>query len=393
MVPGPPDPSDPNGSDGPTTDSTGSSSATPVAFEYLKALLPGCPPELVPLFVLAYDIDAFEADVSSFAKQTGIPESELLAIAAEARKGSDPLADRRPGQHVVSRSILVAWSTGTNRKNQLTWPYSLQTGREPLANPSDVGKVYDFVKVDSKRTEQEWERVETKVRQAVADIESGTGLTNPPCVDTIKELIALHYARSIETLEIVEKLFDTMMYNKKAAMLRQREALDRLYEAKTGDAAGLKDDAARGAFVDEFHGRLRWIFNSGTYFRFRVVYLFHAALGLIAQKKVQVLRAPTGSEFLISDAPVITADAGGNRRGARNNIAIGNADSVLMPLSPRVTIALDNLPGDFSVDAAYVRQLNTWQLEAAMHHVFLHPGSSLMSWVEVMRPAAPPMTA
>lgn len=102
---------------------------------------------------------------------------------------------------------------------------------------------------------------------------------------------------------------------------------------------------------------------------------------------MQVLRAPTGSEFLISDAPVITADASGNRRGMRNNIAIGNADSVLMPLSPHVTVALDNLGGDFGIDAAHVRKLNAWQLEAAKHHVFLYPSSSLMSWVEVMRPA------
>jgi hypothetical protein len=180
---------------------------------------------------------------------------------------------------------------------------------------------YDFVKVDSKRTEQEWEPVENKLRQAVADIENGTGLADPACVQTIKEVIALRYARSIETLETVEKLFDTTIENKKAAMLRQREVLDRLYQAKTGDAAGLKDDDAREAFVDAFHGRFRWIFNSGTYFRFRVVYLFHAALDLIAPMKVQVLRAPPGSEFLISDAPVITADASGNRRGVRNNIA------------------------------------------------------------------------
>lgn len=391
MVTGPTDPTDPNDPAEPT-DSTNSSSATPTAFEFLKALLPGYPPELVPLFVLAYDIDAFEADAANFTKQTGIPESELLAIAAEARKGSDPMADKRPGQHVVSRSVLVAWCTGANRQNQLIWPYSLHAGRESPTNPSDVGKVYDFVKVDSKRTEQEWEPVENKLRQAVADIENGTGFADPACVQTIKEVIALHYARSIETLETVEKLFDTTIENKKAAMLRQPEDLDRLYEAKTGDATGLKDDDAREAFVDAFHGRLRWIFNSGTYFRFRVVYLFHAALDLIAPMKVQVLRAPPGSEFLISDAPVITADASSNRRGVRDNIAIGNADSVLMPLSPHVTVALDNLAGDFPVDAAYVRKLNTWQLEAAKHHVFLHPSSSLMSWVEVMRPATPPTT-
>ncbi len=367
--------------------STSSLSATPSAFEYLKTLLPDCPPELVPLLVLAYDIDGFEADATNFAQQTGISESELLSIAEQARRGSDPGAEARPGQHVVSRSLLVAWCTGTNRKNQLIQPYSLQTGREAPANPSDVGKVYDFVKVDSKRTEQEWEAVENKLRRAVADIESGTGLSDPTCVQTIKEAVALHYARSIETLETVEKTFETFMENNKAAMLRQPDLLDRLYMAKTGDTMGLKDDDAREAFIDEFLGRLRWLFNSGTYFRFRVVYLFRASLDLIIQRKLQVLRAPTGSEFLISDAPVITTDASGNRRGVCNDVPIGNADSVIMPLSPRVTIALDPLSRDFILDEAYVRKLNTWQLEAAKQHVFMYPNSPLMSWVEATRSA------
>lgn len=389
MVTETPDPTEPEALVG-QTESTSPSSATPTAFEFLSALLPGCPPELVPLLILAYDVDAFEVDAANLAQETGIPESELLAIAAEARKGSDPIADRRPGQHVVSRSVLVAWCTGSNRNNQLIWPYSLQTGPEPPVNPSEVGKVFDFVKVDSKRTEQEWEQVENRLRQAVADVQSGTGLADPACLQTIKELIALHYARSIETLETVENLFTTTIETRKAAMLRQREALDRLYEAKTGDSTGLKDDKAREAFVDEFHNRLLWIFNSGTYFRFRVVYLFHAALALIAPKKLQVLRAPTGSEFVISDAPVITSDATGNRRGVRNGVAIGNAASVLMPVSPSVTIALDDVARDFTVTAAYVRTVNTWQLEAAKHHVFLLPGSSLMSWVEATRPPASP---
>jgi hypothetical protein len=54
VVTGPTDPTDPN-DPAELTDSTSSSSATPTAFEFLKALLPGCPRELVPLFVLAYE--------------------------------------------------------------------------------------------------------------------------------------------------------------------------------------------------------------------------------------------------------------------------------------------------------------------------------------------------
>ena len=83
-------------------------------------------------------------------------------------------------------------------------------------------------------------------------------------------------------------------------------------------------------------------------------------------------------------------EASGNRRGVRNEIAIGGADTVVMPLSPLMTVALDYLGIDHTVDAAYVRKLNTWQLEAAREHVFMHPGSAPMTWVEKTRPPTSP---
>ena len=86
-------------------------------------------------------------------------------------------------------------------------------------------------------------------------------------------------------------------------------------------------------------------------------------------------------------------EASGNRRGVRNEIAIGGADTVVMPLSPLMTVALDYLGIDHTVDAAYVRKLNTWQLEAAREHVFMHPGSALMTWVEKTRPPTSPSIA
>ena len=55
-----------------------------------------------------------------------------------------------------------------------------------------------------------------------------------------------------------------------------------------------------------------------------------------------------------------------------------------------MTVALDYLGIDHTVDAAYVRSLNTWQLEAAREHAFMHPGSALMTWVEKTRPPTSP---
>ena len=86
----------------------------PAAFDFLKTIMPGVAPELQPLLTLGYDIDSFEKDAPLFAKQMGVPVDELVELAAEARTGSDPTSDKRPRQHVVSRSLLTGFSTGTS---------------------------------------------------------------------------------------------------------------------------------------------------------------------------------------------------------------------------------------------------------------------------------------
>lgn len=113
--------------------------------------------------------------------------------------------------------------------------------------------------------------------------------------------------------------------------------------------------------------------------------------GTHGSTEAPVLRAPSGSEFLIGDLPVVKLDDHGVRRGSANPIPIGNAISVVMPLSPRFMVVLDNLGGDLTIPATDVQKYNIWQLEAARERVFVHPtANSLMAWVEKTRPPTAP---
>lgn len=360
----------------------------PAAFDYLKTIMPGVAPELQPLLILAYDIDSFEKDAPMFAKQMGVPVDELVELAAEARTGSDPTSDKRPRQHVVSRSLLAGFSTGTSRRagDQEIWPYSLADGREAPIDPTYVGIVPDFVKVDSRRTEQKWEEVEDTLRDTVGQLEATPNLHDPVLVEKVKKIVALHWARSIETLEAVESTYTHMIADNKAALLRQPEKLDQLYRLKTGDHSAVLAEPARKQFVDQYLSRLEWIFKSGTWFRFDVIYFFRRSMELLDRLNVQVLRAPAGSDFLIGDTPVVKLDEHGELRGVMNPIQIGNATTVLMPLTPRFMVALDCLTADHTVTVDEVRRYNAWQLEAARERVFMHPAASaLMAWVEKSR--------
>lgn len=361
----------------------------PAAFDFLKTIMPGVAPELQPLLTLGYDIDSFEEDATMFAKQMGVPVDDLLELATEARTGSDPTSDKRPRQHVVSRSLLAGFSTGTSRRagDQEIWPYSLADGREAPIDPTCVGIVPDFVKVDSRRTEQKWEEVENTLRNTVDQLEAAPNLHDPVLVEKVKRIVALHWARSIETLEAVESTYTSLIVDKKAALLRQPERLDHLYRLKTGDHSAALAESAKKQFVEQYFNRLEWIFTSGTWFRFDVIYLFRRSMELLDRHNVQVLRAPTGSEFLIGDTPVVKLDECGERRGVMNPIQIGNATTVLMPLTPRFMVALDSLTADHTVTAEEVRRYNAWQIEVAHQRVFMHPtAAALMAWVEESRP-------
>ena len=122
----------------------------------------------------------------------------------------------------------------------------------------------------------------------------------------------------------------------------QNTNLDARYQQASGDASAVLSESARKDFVELLTRRAELIFTSGTWFRFDVIYLFRRSLELMDRLKLQVLRPPSGSEFLIGDSPVVKLDDHGVRRGSANPIPIGNAISVLMPLSPRFMVVLDN---------------------------------------------------
>jgi hypothetical protein len=232
-----------------------------------------------------------------------------------------------------------------------------------------------------------WEPIETTIRDVVARLEASPNLNDPGFVEKVKKIVALHWARSIETLEAVEQTWAEVVRNTKQWLIDHPDVVDDRYRQASGDPHAVLSESARKDFVDMNGKRAEWVFTSGTWFRFDVIYFLRRAQEEWADFKVQVLRAPAGSEFLIGDKPVVKIDGNGERRGSEHPIAVGEAASVLLPFSPKIAVVLDNLPRDVEITAAAVRRYNEWQLRAARERVFMHPSaSSLITWVEKTRP-------
>jgi hypothetical protein len=116
----------------------------------------------------------------------------------------------------------------------------------------------------------------------------------------------------------------------------------------------------------------------GIYFRLRIPDYLQRAREILAQFKIQILRPTSATdEFLIGDNPLITPDKSGTRLGILDGLPIGNAATVIMPLSPRISVALDKIESDIGINSKRVYQLNQFQIRKARESVFFRPGSNL----------------
>ena len=59
----------------------------------------------------------------------------------------------------------------------------------------------NFVKIDSLATEQMWQEVENELPAALSSVRAGALFASPQHVATIKQAIALHFARGMEVWE------------------------------------------------------------------------------------------------------------------------------------------------------------------------------------------------
>lgn len=351
------------------------------AFAFMLTLLAQSH-ENIALFVLAYGLADFRMDVAAFAAASGIPEADLQEIADSAEQGQDNESPKRSKQHVVSRVVLRRFE---DPRTHLIGNHSIQYGLRQPIGPGGLGWVKNFVKIDSTAIEELWGTTESKLPEALAAADAQTAFESAEQVATIKEAIALHYARSIDVLDQYENLWQQMLATKRSELCASPAATDAIYTLKTGDT-GKPDNAMRESLVNEWLQRLTDIYETGVGFRFRVQHYFREATKMITSAGLEILRPPAGSEFLIGDVPVITTDATGHVRGIAAGVPIGNAATVAMPFGPRLLVSLGPRDLYAELDAKHVERLNTWQIEAAKRAVYFRPGSSCESLAAQVRP-------
>ncbi|MCZ9353763.1 DUF4238 domain-containing protein [Streptomyces mutabilis] len=157
-------------------------------------------------------------------------------------------------------------------------------------------------------------------------------------METLRDLIVLHYVRSHRYRDVYTNAFETVRAKVPGELVeRFPEALRREALRQTGlhlaGAAGLNAFAER--LVEQ--SEVTQDFGSGALFRTSIESMFHKVRAESSNWHLEILRSESG-QFLIGDNPALTVRT--DTTPWLCNMAIGDAHSIVLPISPRLLLAL-----------------------------------------------------
>jgi len=340
------------------------------------------------LFASVVGFDVVEQRKADLAAVSGISAVRIQEIVDTGRQALDPASPKRPEQHLVSQALLRRFCIPTNQGERLL-SYNLQFGGTRLLPTAQVGKLANFVKIDSEETEELWGRTETDLPAAIDAAQTRRVFQNPKHVSVIKDAIALHYARSLDTLESADRIWQQGIAAARAAYIADRPAMAELFRQKHGYWAS--GTAVAEEIADGLLAATQALYDSGAAFRLRVVDVFDEARRMAASANLEIIRPRRGGQFLLGDVPAISIGAGGHALGIPGGVPFGAATTVFLPLSPTRLVALSSADRFEVVPATALRRANAFQVAKAHAYVFMHPGSNLQGFVASERPPTGPV--
>lgn len=318
----------------------------------------------------------------------GTASPGLASLTALVDQAEDAVSTSRPTvdvQHVTSQVVLRKSVEDVPPHGRVLARYDL-TGRAirqlELTGTNGVGYINNFVPVDSQATEDLWQHVEGRLNPALAAARNGTVLGNPTHLSTLRGAVALHFVRNPQTLTAHNESFagaiDRHVDQAAQTPLAAQAFLDKhgLYPAGP-DALRLGAEA----LVE----RLAKLHQEGGLFRLSVQRLFEKACDRFDVRGVEILTpASAGKEFLLGDVPAITIDQAGTY-GISHGVTVDNAQKIVMPLTPRLLVAIGPQDGARMITDDEVDAYNMMQVREAREYVIYRPGANFAADIAAWR--------
>jgi Protein of unknown function (DUF4238) len=302
----------------------------------------------------------------------------LLALVRETRSATSPQTPTVENQHVVSQVVLRPFvEVLPPHGHRKLYRYDLGSGGVEPKGLREVGRVESFVRIDSLATERLWQQVEAELPAAIRAATAGKAHDDPKSARVLRDALALHYTRNPQTHDAHLRAFATAWKRellKWTGTAPAREAFRRRYGF---DAAGPQADRI-GA--EEPLSRVEGHFREGVLFRLRVEDLYEQFQAHFAGYGLEVLKpADPNDEFLIGDVPALTVNFGQDAVGVAQGVAFFDANTIFLPLGPRLAVALGPRDTSASIPHDQVDRLNAWQVRGARREVFLRPSATAIA--------------
>lgn len=283
-------------------------------------------------------------------------------------------------QHLISKILLAQFATPVRRTAGLhVQPHDLRhPQRLPKPRtPRGIGWVEDFVPYASGSLEQAWNEVEQHLPEVFAAVAAGTVLDDPATTGRLRDLIALHWVRSQHYRDLHQRLFPFVYQERQRYLLNEGRTL---LQAAVLEQTGLFIDGREGLALhaERLLKPMATAYETGALFRVRIEASFARARDLLEDRCVQIL-TPQHGEFLIGDTPAVTMRRDGPR--ISHSMALGDAHSVILPISPRYVLSTGPHPAYLPVPHAQVDELNTLQIRTARRYIYTRPGSPLRPFI------------
>jgi hypothetical protein len=283
--------------------------------------------------------------------------------------------------HLVSRVVLRAWAGDGGQFVR----YDLRSGTSRPSGPAGMGFTRDLALEAAPAFERTWAAFENAWPKARAAVEDGSALADRAVVSLLRECIAVHMARTHD-LMIVHRLTTERAVEESTESIAMDPAVADIYRARNGhDAAGpeelrelarhLLEEAERDVHASSFTANA-------------IVETYDEARRIVDNKGVEIYQASEG-EFLIGDAPAQTVGESLDEIGPLEGISWSRAQSILMPITRRHTIALGPENVMVAVAQEDVDRLNAAQIRAAHAHVAWHPAAGIESFAADKRAERP----
>jgi Protein of unknown function (DUF4238) len=295
-------------------------------------------------------------------------------------------ARNKPDQHLVSEVILKQYTEPWGKKPEfLLASLNVQHPERRLTRggPDRFGKFPNYVGFASSSAENLWHTTETRLHEPLEALKQDGRLTDPGHEAAVRDAIALHVVRSIPAA--ASHLASWLKFRQFAKQYWRQRPVD-LQRQHVTTYGYWTSDPGRLEHVLEMYLRERdALVTSGALFRVALEDRFKRARTGFQAFDFKILTS-RDQEFLIGDVPVLLMRNGRGGLGFFDGVGVGNADEIVMPLTPHHVTVLGQGNESREATPSEVERYNTLQVRIAYHHVYFRIGSDLASFVRSLPP-------